>query len=72
MSLSCEANATFSRKFYRDPPPGTCHGSQIDIVSSYRYLGVELTEFLDYTHTATVLCESARRALGALVAKYHN
>ena len=72
MSLSYEANATFSRKFYRDPPPGTCHGSQIDIVSSYRCLGVELTEFLDYTHTATVLYESAGRALGALVAKYHN
>ena len=47
----------------------TLNGNQIDIVSSYKYLGVE---FLGYTHTAILLCESAGGALGALVAKYHN
>ena len=42
----------------------------ITTVSSYKYLGVIFDEFLDYTKTATMLAESAGRALGSIYNKY--
>lgn len=39
-------------------------GEDILIVSRYKYLGVVLDEFLDFNITATVLADSAGRALG--------
>ena len=38
----------------------------IDIVNSYRYLGLELNETLDYTYSAQILSDAGSRALGAL------
>ena len=42
----------------------------ITTVSSYKYLGVIFDEFLDYTKTATMLAESAGRALGSIYDEY--
>ena len=42
----------------------------IDIVNSYRYLGLELNETLDYTYSAQILSDAGSRALGALTFKY--
>ena len=44
--------------------------TQLDIVSQYKYLGVILNEFLDYSVTAKFLADSGNRALGALINKY--
>ena len=38
---------------------------------SYRYLGLELNESLDYSHSVDVLSSASDRALGALVSKYY-
>ena len=45
-------------------------GNNIDIVNSYRYLGLELNETLDYTYSAQILSDAGSRALGALTFKY--
>ena len=37
--------------------------------TSYKYLGVNLNEFLDYNFTADCLADSAGRALGAIITK---
>ena len=37
--------------------------------AQYKYLGLVLTEQLDYTVTAKIVAQSARRALGLLIAK---
>lgn len=42
----------------------------LQYVDTYKYLGVELTEHLDFSHTAEVLSKSAGRAQGAITAKY--
>jgi hypothetical protein len=42
---------------------------QLEVVSSYRYLGLVVDEFLNYDVTARKVSESAQRALGALIAK---
>ena len=42
----------------------------IEIKETYTYLGCILSETLDFTVTATVLAESAGRALGSLINKY--
>ena len=42
----------------------------ITTVSSYKYLGVILDEFLDYTKTATMSAESVGRALGSTYNRY--
>ena len=42
----------------------------IDYADSYKYLGVVLNEFLDYKAVASVMSDSAGRALGALISKY--
>ena len=46
------------------------HGpSDLEVVPSYKYLGVWLDEHLDYQNCVTALSESARKALGILIAK---
>ena len=42
----------------------------IDIVSSYRYLGMCLDEHLDFKKGVTMLSQSAGRALGGIVSKF--
>ena len=42
----------------------------MECVESYKYLGVLLTDSLDFSRTADVLSNSAGRALGAIIAKY--
>lgn len=42
---------------------------KVTVASSYTYLGVLLTEHLDYKQTAKVVAQSASRALGLLIAK---
>ena len=41
----------------------------LDVVESYKYLGLSLTEFLDYSKTAKAVAKSANRALGLIIAK---
>ena len=38
----------------------------------YRYLGLELNEYLDYTQTANVLSDASGRALGAITSRYYS
>ena len=47
-----------------------CGNSILKIVDSYTYLGVLLTEHLDFKLTAKFVAQSASRALGLLIAKY--
>ncbi len=42
----------------------------IVILERYTYLGLMLTEFLDYHITASIVAKSAGRALGLLITKY--
>ena len=44
-------------------------GINLDVVESYKYLGLVLTEFLDYSKTAKAVAKSANRALGLIIAK---
>ena len=44
--------------------------SNINTVEKYTYLGIALTEFLDYEITAKIVAQSINRALGLLIAKY--
>ena len=46
-----------------------CGDAQLTVVEKYTYLGLILTEFLDYNVTAKVVAQSASRALGLLIAK---
>ena len=39
------------------------------MVESYKYLGLILTEFLDFSKTAKAVAKSANRALGLIIAK---
>ena len=39
-------------------------------MNSYRYLGLEINETLDYTYNAQILSGAESRALGALTLKY--
>ncbi len=43
--------------------------STVDIVNQYKYLGLILTEHLDYQRMAKVVAQSASRALGLLISK---
>lgn len=47
-----------------------CGKTVLDYVSSYKYLGITLYEFLKYDENAKLLAEAAGRALGSIVAKY--
>ena len=40
---------------------------KIEVVPSYKYLGIWLDEDLDYPNCATALAESARKALVLLI-----
>ena len=42
---------------------------RLDVVDHYTYLGLLLTEFLDYDMMAKTVEKSAHRALGLLIAK---
>ena len=44
----------------------------LEVVSQYKYLGLVLNEFLDFSITAALLAESAGRALGAIYSKYRH
>ena len=46
-----------------------CGNKAIEIVSSYKYLGLVLSEFLDFQITAKVVSQSTSRALGLLISK---
>ncbi len=48
----------------------TCGTQEIHYTDCYRYLGCELDENLDFTHTANVLAGAAGRALGSIVNKH--
>ena len=43
--------------------------SELEVASSYEYLGVWLDDHLDYQNCVNALGESARKALGLLTAK---
>ena len=47
-----------------------CGVNNIKLTEKYVYLGLTLTEFLDYNVTAKIIAQSASRALGLLIAKY--
>jgi len=46
-----------------------CGQDNIDIIDQYKYLGLILTEHLDYQITAKMVAQSASRALGLVIAK---
>ena len=46
-----------------------CGPSKIEVVPSYKYLGIWLDEHLDFQSCATALTDSARKALGLLISK---
>ena len=48
----------------------TCGSSTIEYSDRYVYLGMTLTEHLDFNITATIVAQSAGRALGLLIAKF--
>ena len=47
-----------------------CGNHELQNVSSYKYLGLLLNEFLDFKVTADHVAKSASRALGLLIAKF--
>ena len=49
--------------------PFTIDGKELDMVHSYKYLGLHLHEHLDMTFTAKHVAKAAQRALGLLIAK---
>ena len=49
-----------------------CGQSALQYASKYMYLGILLTEHLDYNLTAKCVAQSAGRALGLLIAKFKN
>ena len=63
--------------FHKPSVPRTDHqftfGDQhISYSDKYRYLGLELNEYMDYTHTANVLSDASGRALGAVTARHYS
>ena len=47
-----------------------CGGLNIDYTDSYKYLGLVLNAYLDYSVTAKYVAKSATRALGLLISKF--
>ncbi len=43
----------------------------LPIVTKYKYLGIVITEFIDYNVVAQILADAAYRALGSVINKYH-
>lgn len=54
---------------HRTPFVFTCGGDTLQTVDRYKYLGLVLSEHLDYAVTANVVSKSASRALGLLISK---
>ena len=46
-----------------------CGDDNLNVVDSYRYLGLIFTEFLDFTVMSKAVAQSATRALGLVIAK---
>ncbi len=46
-----------------------CGGAPIEITDKYKYLGLVISEHLDYNITAKMVAQAAGRALGLLIAK---
>ena len=46
--------------------------SKLEICENYKYLGVVLNEFVDFTETSNVLSEAAGRAFSSLVSNLYN
>ena len=46
-----------------------CGDANLSVVNKYTYLGIVLTEHLDYIVSAICVAQSASRALGLLIAK---
>ncbi len=42
----------------------------LPIVTRYKYLGIVITEFIDYNVVAQILADAANRALGSVINKY--
>ena len=42
----------------------------LEYASHYKYLGIHINEFMDYSFTAEQLSESASRALGSIIYRY--
>jgi hypothetical protein len=59
-------NKTVNRSNYQFK----CGESNLDYVSTYKYLGVTMSEFLNYDCNVDILAQSAGRALGSVVAKF--
>lgn len=49
-----------------------CGHTELKIVEKYVYLGLVLTEFLDYNVMAKTVSQAASRALGVIIAKFNN
>ena len=47
-----------------------CCDSVIEYTGTYKYLGLVLNEYLDYSVTAKYVAQSATRALGLLISKF--
>ena len=47
----------------------TCGQRDLQIIDKYKYLGLVLNEFLDFSMTAKLVAQSASRAFGLLIAK---
>ena len=46
--------------------------NDIEIRGNYKYLGMVLNEYLDFTETANVLSDSAGRAFSSLIVNFYN
>ena len=71
-SLSVNIEKTKVVHFRRASDPCTTFsfklgGINVDIMNSYRYLGLELNKTLDYTYSAKILSDAGSRVLGALM-----
>ncbi len=63
---------------YRNPPKAQTNfkfslgtnGPKLDIVTSYKYLGVYLDQYLTFSKATEVLGNAAGRALGSMINKY--
>ena len=50
----------------------TCGQSVINTVSSYKYLGLTLNEYVDYSESITPVVQSASRAFGSIISKFRS
>ena len=74
--LRVNTNKTNVAHFRRTSDTTTDHvftlgNSPLHTESSYRYLGMDINDTLDFNHSVNVLSYSAGRALGAMTSKYY-